>query len=309
MAAGLPAHLADSRCAGGDCEHDWTFSCEADALLANSARMATCASPLHPGAAGLSPCERDASERLSRALQSCRDGDVAVQLIDLSKVHIKPMPILPDVKPKDDVVAAELIEKQVEKKVEEAQKQQAARPQPSGQVVEITKPTVEMAPDKAHYVSEYDSKVDKQTVARGTTDKMVERPAPAHKIAKAQPPPDKAAATAAERSPSSVKGPGQGPNKGPSMMSMRGPESMKDAPPAPRDPGIKSGQKVATADGIGQRKGEGGPYARLTETRPTPTPPSGTEAPGGGGGPEHKPLESPAQQGPARANRGRGLGR
>lgn len=285
MTAGLRAHPADSR------DREWTFSCEADALLASSARMAACTSPVHPGAAALPACEREASEHLERALQSCRDGDVVVQLIDLSKVHIKPMPLLPDVKPKDDVVAAELIEKEVEKKLEEAQKQAKARPRPTGQVVEITRPTVEMAPDKARYVSEYDSKVEKQTVARGTTDKMVERPAPAHKTAKAPPPDQAASATAAERSPSPIKGPGQGPGKGPSMMSMRGPESMKDAPPALHDPGIKSGQKLATSDGIGPRQGQGGPYARMTETRPSPTPPGGTEAPGGGGGPERKPLD------------------
>ncbi|MBL4636327.1 MAG: energy transducer TonB, partial [Kofleriaceae bacterium] len=46
-----------------------------------------------------------------------------------------------------------------------------------GQVVEVLAPDVEMTPDNARFVSEYNTKVARETVARGTTEKMVAKPA------------------------------------------------------------------------------------------------------------------------------------
>lgn len=50
-----------------------------------------------------------------------------------------------------------------EKKREEEAKKQEEQKDPSGQVVDIARPLIEERPDKADFVAEYDSKVDKQT--------------------------------------------------------------------------------------------------------------------------------------------------
>jgi len=56
---------------------------------------------------------------------------------------------------------------QEEKKREEEQKKEEEDKNPHGQVVDIARPTIEQRPDQAKYVSEYDSKVDRET--RGPT--------------------------------------------------------------------------------------------------------------------------------------------
>jgi TonB family protein len=50
-----------------------------------------------------------------------------------------------------------------EKKREEEAKKQEDQKNPNGQVVDIARPLIESRPDKADFVAEYDSKVDKQT--------------------------------------------------------------------------------------------------------------------------------------------------
>ena len=55
-------------------------------------------------------------------------------------------------------------EKTVEEKLrEEKEKKEQDDKNPHGQVVDIAKPMIEERPDRADFVSEYDSKVDKQT--------------------------------------------------------------------------------------------------------------------------------------------------
>ena len=54
-----------------------------------------------------------------------------------------------------------------EKKREEQVKKEEDDKSPHGQVVDLAKPAIEQRPDKASYVSEYDSKVDKETRHNG----------------------------------------------------------------------------------------------------------------------------------------------
>lgn len=271
---------------------EWTVSCEAEAALGASARLGVCASPFAHG--GPSTCARDALKTLEFEIIQCHQSpeDVTVQLVDISDLDLTLQPLLPDVAPVEDVVAAELIEKEVAEKVEQAQKE-ISRPTPTGQVVEITRPQNEVVPDKARYLSEYDSSAEKQTVARGSTEKMVDRPAPRDLPPTAETNPDKQE-TPPTPATSAVQGPGQGPADAPTKLTMRGPGEAAEAPPADRSkPGEKSGQELATIDGIEARRGEGGRLTRTTET----TPPGGTaERAGGGGNPTKTPDLRPTEE-------------
>ena len=262
-------------------EPEWIVSCESDAALATSARLGVCASPFGAGTAGA--CARDALKQLEIDLVRCRSDQVEVaevlDLVDINRIDLTPRPLMPDVAPMDDIQAAQLIEKEVAEKIEQAQKQMS-RPDPTGQIVEITRPETEKAPDNARYLSEYDTSVEKQTVARGSTEQMVERPAPRDLPPTARENPDKIEPpeSAPEPPKNTNEGPGKGPADAPTKLSMRGPGET-DAPPADtRKPGEKIGEEVATADGIAPRAGEGGRTDRAIETER----PGGTEQPGGG---------------------------
>ncbi len=279
----LPAAMRIKQCIGPDCPRELQTTCEADMLLAAGARMSVCSSPFAPN-----DCVKQVLGRLELDLYQCREDPAIAGLQRLPIEQIEeellaaPRPLMPEVPPQDEVQAAELIEKEVAEKIEQAQKE-IQRRDLAGQVVEITRPQVEMAPDNARYLSEFDSKADKQTVARGSTEAMVERPAPRElpPTAKTNPedptsPPDKPTPPAAT---SASKAPGQGPGSSPSSMTMRGPGSPNETPAPPKTaPGAKIGEKEVTADGIAARAGDTG----LGTRAPGPDPRGGGELPGGG---------------------------
>jgi len=278
----LAKKLVDKNCAGPECDPEWVVSCESDAALTTSARLGVCASPFRTGG-GAGVCARDALKQLEVDLVRCRSGpeEVAVQLVDLDKLDIKPKPLMPDVEPVDDIVAAELIEKAAAEKLEEAQKD-LARADPTAQIVEITRPKTEKVPENARYLSEFDSSVEKQTVARGSTEKMVERPAPRDLPATARENPDKMPPRQTRAEPDRAEGPADVPSR----LSMRGPGEVGNIPRVdPRTPGDREGEKVATADGMATQAGEGGRLGHMIETGT----PGGTADRLPGGGPQVNP--------------------
>jgi TonB family protein len=288
----LAMKLVDKECVGPECEKEWIVSCESDAALTSSARLSMCASPFRTGGAG-GACARDALKQLEIDLVRCRANpeEVAVELVDVDKLDVTPRPLMPDVAPVPDIVAAQLIDKEVAEKLEEAQKP-LSKPDPSGQVIEITRPETEKIPDKARYLSEFDSSVEKQVVARGSTEKMVERPAardlPTGKTSEERPDPEETR----ELTKTATEGPGKGTGEAPSKLSMRGPGEADDAPPAdPSKPGERGGEEVATVDGIAARQGEGGRPGHAIQTQQ----PGGTaEEAGGGGAPPKTPNLRPS---------------
>lgn len=291
----LAASLATKNCTGPGCDPEWVVSCESDAALVSSVRLGVCSSPFRSDA-DTGACARDVLKRLEIDLVRCRapNEEVAVALVDLDQIPA-PKPLLPDVAPTDDIVAAQLIEKETAEKLEQAQK--ATPPPPAGQVVEITRPQDEKVPDKARYLSEYDSSVEKQTVARGSTETMVERPADRALPPTAKENPDETEAPKSEKiePPKSTKeGPGEGTGEAPSKLSMRGPgESPSSTPAESTNPGEKTGDEVATADGIAPRQGEGGRLRAIETERP---PGGATDQPGGGGGPTKAPNLRPSEE-------------
>ncbi|HEU5059400.1 MAG TPA: hypothetical protein VFU21_22860, partial [Kofleriaceae bacterium] len=287
----LPTTVDATPCAWWDCPRELKTTCEADMLLATGARLSLCSSPF-----AADECVKQVFARLELDLYQCREDPAiaGMRRVDIEEIEeelLLPRPLMPDVEPQDDVQAAELIEKEVADKIEQAQKE-IQRRDLAGQIVEITRPQVEMVPDSARYLSEFDSSTKKQTVARGSTEAMVERPAPRElpPTAKTNPedptaPPDKQTPPAP---PSTSKAPGQGPGSSPSSLAMRGPGSANEAPAPPRTaPGSKTGEKEVTADGIATRAGDKGLWTRATGKEP----PGGGEAPGGG---ESTPKPSPS---------------
>ena len=275
--------------------HELETSCEADVLLAAGARLALCPSPFAE-----SECTKKIRDRLELDLFQCREDPAMAglgrQSIEEIAEELLPKPLMPDVKPQDDIQAAELIEKEVADKIEEAQKQVQRRDM-NGQVVEITRPQMEMTPDQARYLSEFDSKTDKQTVARGSTEEMVARPAPRElpptSDKNPEDPTSKPPDAKTPPSSSASKAPGQGAGSTPSSLAMRGPGSASEAPAAPRTaPGKKTGEKAITADGIAARAGEGGMWTRATGREP----PGGAQEAGGGEGPKPTPNLRPSEE-------------
>lgn len=157
-----------------------TFSCWSDAYLALAAQTLSCALP----GAGSENCEATAWSNyhfdviLCGSLQS--DDDIAAEAVTFMNSEeieaIEALPLL-DVEALDELEAAKLLEAEVEEKIAEAQ-ERISDPQQSGQVIEITAPSVEIAPEKTRFLSEYDSRVEKESVARGSTEEMVAKPSP-----------------------------------------------------------------------------------------------------------------------------------
>lgn len=156
------------------------FSCWSDAGLGMSARAISCALP------GMRDkgCEARAWEALRFDMILC-DGlqeqsetmSEAVAFMSAAELDaIEPMPML-DVPELDEIEAAKLLEEEIEEKVAEAE-ERISDPQQSGQVIEVLDPQLEVPPDKARFLSEFDTKVEKETVARGSTEEMVSAPAP-----------------------------------------------------------------------------------------------------------------------------------
>jgi TonB family protein len=160
----------------------------------------------------------------------------------------------------------------------EQQRQKA--PTREEQVIETVKPDVEIAPDHARFVSEYNQKVDRETVARGTNrEDIARKPGPEQLEAKPDP-----------REASTTKPPEPGPRSDhpdappvPGKLSMRAPgvavpsEIASDA----HRRGTAGGADEIAADGLRARRGDG--LIDQREVRPDET--RGAGGAGGGGAP------------------------
>jgi TonB family protein len=142
----------------------------------------------------------------------------------------------------------------VEQKVEEAKKPEEQR-DPTGQVVEIAPPAVEQRPDKADFVSEYDSTVAHQTKAPpgekvGAKDSAQAPPAPV------APQPAVAPQQAQEEH--------AGGPKSPTVLAMRDPQAATPQGQAGMK-GSEQGMEQKAPDGTEAAKGQGGPGDTQTQ--------------------------------------------
>ena len=155
------------------------FSCWGDANLALAAQTLACSVP------GLTSegCEAQAWENyrfdfiLCDGLQEDPSAKEAVAFMTREEIDsIEAMPLL-DVEELEELEVAQLLEEEIQEKIEEAQ-EKISNPRESGQVIEVTAPDVESTPDNARFLSEYDTQVEKEMVARGSTEEMIAKPAP-----------------------------------------------------------------------------------------------------------------------------------
>lgn len=250
-------------------------SCEADEALAGAARLFVCALP----SAGGAGCMRQAVDAFAAGRARCDAAELpaAVTLVDPRAIEeIEPEPL------------AELIDPEVLEQIQLARvqppapaEQQPPPPAPArqldSQVVEITPPESQEAPDQARLLAEVDSRVAQQTVARGTTEQMVARPEPAAEKLEDIPQPERQAPM------EDSAGDGADADQGPGALAMRAPglpETAREARPEVT-PGVLGGSDAPlTENGIQTRRGTG---AQHEEAREAADPRRGQQGGGGGG--------------------------
>jgi TonB family protein len=157
--------------------------------------------------------------------------------IDVTMIEAKPLN--PFAAPLDEEEQA----KAMETKLEEARKEETDM---NGQVVDIAKPQVEMRPEDADFLSEFDSKVERETRGPSGVD-----PASARNPSARPAVPDEPSRPVAPRPP--VEG-----NKGNGALSMRGAGEGAGGDDHPATPGgVREGFDPTGAEGILPRRGEG----------------------------------------------------
>lgn len=275
-------------------------SCEGDAALATGAALLYCMTPVAHG-----PCFDRALERLAADRIACRSMDLPAQvtLIDAATLDaIEPEPLSELLEPEQQQAFEPEQAQAIEEAFEKAQERIEKPPAAATQVVEITTPPVEEAPDQARYVSAFDSRVAQETVARGSVGDMVEQPAAAELTPPESPDisdisdtpdtsdsPREAAAAANPEQPSPAPARPEGPS-GSGRLSMRAMRAMRAmrTPGSPRivemaheavTPGVAGGSdEPARAEGIAAARGTGAVQQDRRDQSEAPT------GQGGGGG-------------------------
>lgn len=255
-------------------------SCDGDAVLAAAARAMTCASPF---SAGVDACMREVAVRLESDRLRCHVEELRTVAFTLAPIdartleQIDPEPLLDSVSPERQQAFEDAQAAQQVALVALAERRRTVLER-DAQVVEIARPTVEVAPDAARFVSEYDNKVDRQSVARGSNrEDMVARSKPAELEVKNDP---REAAVAEHREPDTV---GQNPDaaKVPGLLRMRAPGTSDPAPAAQEahHKGIAGGSDGPLGNGARSRRGDG--LISSEARRPSDLPAGGGGAGGG----------------------------
>lgn len=297
---GLPARdpaAATATSADARARADEPPNCPTRVALAAVARLGYCATPLANDA---EPCLEQLADDWDAWMGECNariaieedeenQRPVQIALLDETMLEdLQPMPILPLLEPEKQEQFEKQEEQKLEEKIEEQKKQEEVRAA-NAQVVEVAKPDVEMAPDKARFVSEHDVSVKKETVARGSKfEEMIARPAPEElPVADVQKLPEK-------NLPPPELRPDLKPeienDKGTGALSMRDPGKLPaELPPQVKDPGSRHGlEDPLEANGLAPRKGDG---LKRTPRRELTAEPVGQGGEGGEmGGPKQPDL-------------------
>jgi len=263
-------------------------SCVGDVLLATSVRAATCLAPWHTDNGD--ECLGDLETNMWLDLSSCQaqhDPGTAISLIE-TKAADKLKPI--DVEKLMD--EAKLAEEQKAKPPPPVPPPTAMPPPPPPppaaparpmQVVETVKPSTEQAPDNARLLAEYDTKVDKQKVARGTPkEPMIAKSKPAELTPSAHP---KDEPSVKKLEPDRLPGKDVHAPDVPGTLSMRNPGAKAPAETAQdqKTRGSSGGNKgPQVADGYTPRHGDG---AIQQEHHEESQQPRGQDGAGGGAPP------------------------
>ena len=234
-------------------------SCDGDALLVAAARAAACATPFVADGSG---CLVEVANRLEYDRMMCHVDELpSVNLALAPRMKIRELEQI-DPEPLLDLIEPER-QKQFEQQQEEQQvalEQEAERRRTvierNDQIVEVARPTVELAPDDSRFLADYDSKVEKQTVARGTSaEEMVARSQSEALEAKANP------REAANDKPPEPAPPGANPDapRVPGVLSMRKPGTEQPSLESQEahEKGLRRGSEAPIGDGLRARRGDG----------------------------------------------------
>ena len=173
-------------------ETELKSGCVGDGVLAGAARVTMCFAPWR---ADTDQCLDQAQMEMFMDLSSCvvqhdPSAVASIAMMDpkaADKVTpIDPEPLIEQMKQEQKQKPPEIVQQQ------QQQQQQAPPPPPPpqrpAQVVETAKPTAEKPPDSARFLAEFDTSVQKQTVARGAVkEPMVAKSKPEELAAKENP--------------------------------------------------------------------------------------------------------------------------
>jgi TonB family protein len=264
-------------------------SCAGDALLNAAAEGAMCATPFYAGPG----CLDDVNARLGVELARCKvmaaPAPVEIAFLDPVAARtiatIDPEPLL------EDMIASP----PPPQPTPPPQVAMAAPPPPpppaqqrNTQIIETVKPDKEAEPpDNTRFLSEYNTRVEKQTVARGSrAEELVNKPKPEELAAKADP-----REASADKAPDETR-PGTNDDAPPvpGKLSMRPPGtsapagSVQDA----KTRGAVGGSTAPAGDGSVARRGDGAFSQERREIVETPRGEGGA----GGGAPRVPDLKS-----------------
>lgn len=257
-------------------------SCEGNAALAAAARAIVCASPLYDRGA----CLRANIDRMVLGMTICNALALSSEIDLVAPSRVEEIAAEPLLDLLDPAEQAELEAKQEPVAIAQIEQPPPTPPPPppppaarKAQVVDLTKPANEQAPDNTHMLSEYDSKVEKQTVARGAIEELVEKPQPAE-LEKKQNPREASVAelpdTLAEKASDNPDAP-------------RGPGSLVMRKPGESEPAQEAKEKQTVGDRTGAKEppaGAGLEVARGTAdtAQKAQEASAGKTGEGGGGG-------------------------
>ncbi len=262
-------------------------TCDGDALLAVAARALTCASPFVDDRAR---CVAELTGRLESDRLRCHVEELAPVAFTFDRVdgrklpQLDPEPLLETLTPEPPPPSPTPPTPLTPTPPEQPQVAQAVQPSPPPapvtrppQTIETVKPTTELAPDDTRFVSEHNTKVERQTVARGSNQEdLVARSKPAELAVKPEP-----------RDPSVAEPPkddavGKNPDapRVPGSLSMRAPGAPDPVEVAqePHERGAADGRLDPVGDGREVRRGNG--RISTDERRPSELP----RGDGGAGG-------------------------
>ena len=271
-------------------EIDVVTTCAGDLGLGASARFALC---LAPWSGDVDACFADARTRMWMDLSACSattDPGVAVAMLDPVAIE-KLAPIDAEKLLEEQPVPPELL---AVLPPPPPPPPLAAPPPPPPeqrrQVVETVKPKVEEAPTNARLLAEYNTKVEKQTVARGSTKEPLAVKSKPDELAVKDKPKDEPPAT--EKPVEAPKGKDLRAPDAPGLLSMRNPgaPTPADQPQDPRTKGSPTGGRAPSMlDGFMPRRGDGALEQEHRERQEIPR--GGSSGGGGGAPPDLKPSK------------------
>ena len=273
--------------------------CRSDAAFASSARAAMCFAPWR---SDVDDCLHEAQLAFYMDMSGCLATQDSVAVSTITTVNAKNAE---KIKPIDPEPLLEMMKQQQEKpkpppelaqqQPQQQQQKQAPPPPPApprqAQIVETAKPTAEKPPENTRFLSEYDTHVEKQTVARGAvSEPMVAKSKPAELTPKE----NAKEASIQEEQPDRKRGSNKEAPDVPGTLSMRkeGAQNPSEVAQEEKTRGSTIGASGPIAfDGIVPRKGTGAFEQQRKERSEIPRGQNGA----GGGAPEVPNLK-PSQE-------------